>query len=277
MIASVGGSAADFEAYVHGPARAEHDRIIDEAEDLGVFGVPTMVFNGELFWGGDRIDLLIERIREPGVDRGRAGQPAPEVGRIALRFQTIYQLRLCLTGDLPKTNETCSGKKFRSLMTSPADLKKWPSLNNQRVTGKTPYLVYNGTLADCIRQLLAKPVKQISLYDIVTERQAAFDSSVLSPGDAAEIAMRKDFPKADVRPDCRGVRGRAGRPAPRPCSAVTLGDITGICRCKGEAPGPSMVRKPFTFCSVVRNPAPKMKENLTSFPIPCPQKGARHV
>ena len=76
-----------------------------------------------------------------------------------------------------------------------ADLKKWPSLNNQRVTGKTPYLVYNGTLADCIRQLLAKPVKQISLYDIATERQAAFDSSVLSPGEAAEIAMRKDFPK----------------------------------------------------------------------------------
>jgi len=77
----------------------------------------------------------------------------------------------------------------------PADLKKWPSLNNQRVTSKAPYLVYNGTLADCIRQLLAKPVKQISLYDIVTERQPAFDGSVLSPGDAAEIAMRKDFPR----------------------------------------------------------------------------------
>ena len=77
----------------------------------------------------------------------------------------------------------------------PADLKKWPSLNNQRVTSKAPYLVYNGTLADCIRELLAKPIKQISLYDIVTERQPAFDSPVLSPGDAAEIAMRKDFPK----------------------------------------------------------------------------------
>jgi 2-hydroxychromene-2-carboxylate isomerase len=35
------------------------DRIIDEAEALGV---PTMVFNGELFWGGNRIDMLIERI-----------------------------------------------------------------------------------------------------------------------------------------------------------------------------------------------------------------------
>jgi hypothetical protein len=38
------------------------DRIIDEAEALGV---PTMVFNGELFWGGDRIDMLIERIKNP--------------------------------------------------------------------------------------------------------------------------------------------------------------------------------------------------------------------
>ncbi|SDJ53781.1 MULTISPECIES: hypothetical protein [Bradyrhizobium] len=78
---------------------------------------------------------------------------------------------------------------------APADLKKWPSLNNQRVTSKTPYMVYNGTLADCIRELLAKPIKQISLYDIVTERQPAFDGNVLSPGVAAEIAMRKDFPK----------------------------------------------------------------------------------
>ncbi|MFB9263880.1 hypothetical protein ACFFWD_11960 [Bradyrhizobium erythrophlei] len=79
---------------------------------------------------------------------------------------------------------------------APADLKKWPSLRNERVASKTPYLVYNGTLADCIRLLLAKPIKQISLYDIVTQRQAAFDSTVLSPGDAAEIAMRKDFPKS---------------------------------------------------------------------------------
>ena len=78
---------------------------------------------------------------------------------------------------------------------APADRKKWPSLKNERVASKTPYLVYNGTLADCIRELLAKPIKQISLYDIVTERQPAFDGNVLSPGDAAEIAMRKDFPR----------------------------------------------------------------------------------
>ena len=65
IIASLGGSVAAFETYVNGPARAEHDRIIEEAETLGVFGVPTMVFNGELFWGTDRIDALVERIKNP--------------------------------------------------------------------------------------------------------------------------------------------------------------------------------------------------------------------
>lgn len=65
VIESVGGSAKDFEAYVGDPAREEHDRVIAEAETMGVFGVPTMVFNGELFWGGDRIPLLIERIKAP--------------------------------------------------------------------------------------------------------------------------------------------------------------------------------------------------------------------
>jgi 2-hydroxychromene-2-carboxylate isomerase len=49
VIAAIGGSADDF----------------DEAEALGVFGVPSMVFNGELFWGGDRIDMLIARIEKP--------------------------------------------------------------------------------------------------------------------------------------------------------------------------------------------------------------------
>jgi len=78
---------------------------------------------------------------------------------------------------------------------APADLNKWPSLNSERSTDRSPYLVYSGTLADSIRELLAKPVQQISLYDIVIEPQATFDLPVLSPADAAEIAMRRDFPK----------------------------------------------------------------------------------
>jgi hypothetical protein len=85
---------------------------------------------------------------------------------------------------------------FPIVYDAPADLKKWPSLNNQRLNGNSrPYLVFNGTLAECVRELMAKPIKAISLYDIVTEPQPAFDQTVLSPADAAEIAMRRDFPK----------------------------------------------------------------------------------
>ena len=36
--------------------------IQDQAEAQGVFGVPTVVFEGELFWGGDRLDLLATRL-----------------------------------------------------------------------------------------------------------------------------------------------------------------------------------------------------------------------
>ena len=85
---------------------------------------------------------------------------------------------------------------FRIVYNAPAELKKWPSLKGQRLKNKgSPYLVFNGTLAECVRELLAKPIKGISLYDIVTAPQPPFDHGVLSPGDAAEIAMRKDFPR----------------------------------------------------------------------------------
>ena len=77
VIASVGGSAKDFEDYVNGSAREEHDRIIAEAEAAGVFGVPTMVFNGELFWGGDRIAMLTERIHAPETIKVALGSRQP--------------------------------------------------------------------------------------------------------------------------------------------------------------------------------------------------------
>jgi 2-hydroxychromene-2-carboxylate isomerase len=62
LIAELGGDAAAFEAYAQGPARDEIAAVTAEAESLGVFGVPTMLLDGELFWGGDRIDLLAKRL-----------------------------------------------------------------------------------------------------------------------------------------------------------------------------------------------------------------------
>ena len=64
VIASLGGNAAEYSNFAEGPARQEHDRVITEAEQMGVFGVPTFVLDGELFWGSDRISLLCERLEE---------------------------------------------------------------------------------------------------------------------------------------------------------------------------------------------------------------------
>lgn len=67
IVGVLGGDVAEYEAYVEGPGRAEMEAVIAEAEAMGVFGVPMFVFENELFWGGDRIELLCERLRARGV------------------------------------------------------------------------------------------------------------------------------------------------------------------------------------------------------------------
>lgn len=39
----------------------------DRAIELGVFGVPTLVVNGELFWGYDALDFAIHFLNDPAV------------------------------------------------------------------------------------------------------------------------------------------------------------------------------------------------------------------
>ena len=52
---------------------------------------------------------------------------------------------------------------------APAVLRKWPSLKNERRTeGPGPYLVVDGTLNECIRSFMAKPVSMRHLYEIHT-------------------------------------------------------------------------------------------------------------
>jgi 2-hydroxychromene-2-carboxylate isomerase len=58
----VGIGAAGFLAYLNGAGRREHDQLRKAAEDIGVFGVPSYVVNGELFWGAERIPRVRERL-----------------------------------------------------------------------------------------------------------------------------------------------------------------------------------------------------------------------
>ena len=53
-----GLQVADWHRYLETNARRELDAAAQRAERLGIFGAPTFVYGGELFWGGDRLELL---------------------------------------------------------------------------------------------------------------------------------------------------------------------------------------------------------------------------
>jgi hypothetical protein len=79
---------------------------------------------------------------------------------------------------------------------APAALRRWPSLKNERVSaslGARPYLVADGTLDECIRQLLSKATSQHHLYEIQTAPQGELITAVLSAEHIFELARLRDF------------------------------------------------------------------------------------
>ncbi len=57
----------------------------DEALAAGVFGVPTAIADGELFWGYDATDMLLEYCRDPAAFRSHAYGRAVDVPVAAAR------------------------------------------------------------------------------------------------------------------------------------------------------------------------------------------------
>ncbi|MDW3682275.1 DsbA family protein [Cupriavidus sp. CV2] len=72
-----GLEAKDWREYLDANAQPDLAAALARAEQLGVFGAPTFVYEGELFWGGDRLDLLADALGRPGLPhRAQADQPA---------------------------------------------------------------------------------------------------------------------------------------------------------------------------------------------------------
>ena len=55
VLAEAGADTTGFAAYSAGEGREELDRVCRGAEAIGVFGVPTFVVDGELFWGREHL------------------------------------------------------------------------------------------------------------------------------------------------------------------------------------------------------------------------------
>jgi 2-hydroxychromene-2-carboxylate isomerase len=58
LLTDAGVDVSGFDAFAIGEGPAELKRHQQEAEQQGVFAVPTFVLDGELFWGQDRIDFV---------------------------------------------------------------------------------------------------------------------------------------------------------------------------------------------------------------------------
>jgi 2-hydroxychromene-2-carboxylate isomerase len=69
VIESVGLSAPGYRDYLAGDGVADYQRAQDDAVTDQVFGVPLFYFEGEPFWGYDRIALLEQRLTEAGLKR----------------------------------------------------------------------------------------------------------------------------------------------------------------------------------------------------------------
>ena len=62
VLAESGADTSGFSAYSAGEGREELDRICRAAETIGVFGVPSFVIDGELFWGREHLRDIRARL-----------------------------------------------------------------------------------------------------------------------------------------------------------------------------------------------------------------------
>ena len=69
-LANAGLETREWREYRETRAVPDMTEATERAEALGVFGAPTFVYRGELFWGGDRMDLLADTLSSRANKQG---------------------------------------------------------------------------------------------------------------------------------------------------------------------------------------------------------------
>jgi 2-hydroxychromene-2-carboxylate isomerase len=62
LLAECGLSAEHAQGAQQAGVQATYERYTQQAIDAGVFGAPSYVINGEIFWGQDRLDFVARRL-----------------------------------------------------------------------------------------------------------------------------------------------------------------------------------------------------------------------
>ncbi len=81
---------------------------------------------------------------------------------------------------------------MRLVFDAPAVLRKWPSLRNERRTEKSPYMLIEGTLEDCLQNLMSKPTSARHLYEICVAPENASLAAVLPQSLIYELARERN-------------------------------------------------------------------------------------
>ena len=71
VLQEAGADASGFPAYAAGEGRSLFEAIQTQGDEAGVFGVPSIVLDGEMFWGREQFPMVRLRLKELGL--GRAG------------------------------------------------------------------------------------------------------------------------------------------------------------------------------------------------------------
>ena len=65
VLAEAAADTSGVAAYLESDGRAELERICRDAEEKGVFGVPSFILDGELFWGREHLPDIREMLAAP--------------------------------------------------------------------------------------------------------------------------------------------------------------------------------------------------------------------
>jgi 2-hydroxychromene-2-carboxylate isomerase len=67
VLESIGRPVSELDRAILEPAKAKLRARTEEAIALGIFGAPSFVAGGEMFWGNDRLEAALDWCRRPSA------------------------------------------------------------------------------------------------------------------------------------------------------------------------------------------------------------------
>jgi len=110
-------------------------------------------------------------------------------------FETLVEAEnACRATAILLTNARAAGSRGPHLnFDTPAVLRKWPSLGNERRAESIPYLLLEGPLDECLRELMTKPGAMRHLYEIEVASMRPLETAVLPDVFIVELARLRNL------------------------------------------------------------------------------------